>query len=91
MSHLAWTHVDHGLEDTGGVVHHGLGVRQVVRAGQHQPREVGLEQEAGLGVGGVHGVDVDLERTLLGQFCIDIILVVSNRKLTELRGVHQCL
>ena len=75
----------------GGVVHHGLGVRQVVRAGQHQPREVGLEQEAGLGVGGVHRVDVDLERTLLRQLGVDIVLVMSDRKLTELSGVHQRL
>ena len=39
------------LQDTDGLVQHGLGVRVVVGGGQRQLTEVGLQQQVGLGVG----------------------------------------
>ena len=50
------------LQDTDGLVQHGLGVGVVVGGGQGQLAEVGLQQEVGLGVGRVERVGVHLQR-----------------------------
>lgn len=49
--------------------------------------EVGLQQQVGLGVGTVIGVGVNLEGELLSQLTVQLVLVVSHRKLSILLGI----
>lgn len=49
--------------------------------------EVGLQQQVGLGVGAVIGVGVNLEGELLSQLTVQLVLVVSHRKLSILLGI----
>ena len=69
------------LTDANGVVQHCLGVSGVVTAGQLGVAEVSLQQQVGLGVGTVKGVGVDLQRELLSQLAVQLVLVVSVRQL----------
>ena len=50
-----------------------------------------LQQQAGLGVEGVHGVHIHLHGALLGQLSVDVVFIVPHRELAELCSIHQGL
>lgn len=75
------------LTDSNGVVQHCLGISGIVTAWELGVAEVGLQQQVGLRVGAVIGVGVDLERELLSQLAVQLVLVVSDGQL----GVLLCI
>lgn len=72
------------LTDSNGVVQHRLGVSGVVAAWELGVAEVGLQQQVRLRVGAVVGVGVDLQRELLSQLAVQLVLVVSDGQLSVL-------
>lgn len=75
------------LTDSDGVVQHCLCIRSVVTTWELGVAEVCLQQEMSLCVCTVERVGVDLQRELLGQLAVKLVLVVSDRYL----GVLLCI
>ena len=66
------------------VVQHCFGICAVVTTWQLAVAEVGLQQQVGLCVRAVIRVRVDLQGELLSQLAVQLVLIVSNRKLSVL-------
>mmetsp|Transcript_22063 Transcript_22063/g.63640 ORF Transcript_22063/g.63640 Transcript_22063/m.63640 type:complete len:485 (+) Transcript_22063:714-2168(+) len=83
--------VDHGLDQRDRAVQHTLQVRLVVVDGQGQAPHVRLEQEEGLRVRGVVGLDgqVHLQGAVLGELRVELVLVVPHGELVVLGALAE--